>query len=542
MQEPSRPDKPAEPLADAASETRQVHRAAGIVGAATLLSRILGYLRDMVFASFFGAGLASDAFIAAFRIPNMLRRLFGEGSLNVAFVPVFADCLNRQGHAEAERLAGSALRLLAVILTAVALLGVFGAPLLVRVLAYGFAGNPEKFTLCVNLTRIMFPYITFIGLVALCSGILNVLGHFAAPALAPTLLNLAMIGSVISVSWLSASQTVRVSGLAVGVLIGGAFQLGFQVPFLIRHRIRFWRRSGLWHPALGKILTLMGPAVFGAAVFQINQIVGTLLGSLLPQGSISYLYYADRLVQFPLGVFAIALATAVLPALSRQASGKHWEALRETFRHALQLVFFISLPAMAGLIVLREPIVALLFQRGAFDAQMTRLTASALLYYAIGLWAFSAVRIVLSAFFAMMDTRTPVKMAMISIAANALCGVILMWPMQHNGLALALSLASVLNLGLLTMALRKKLGAIGWRRVAVSVARSGLCASLMGGCVWAAALRLLPSAGAGGLRILAGLIGCIVFGTVVYSGLAYLFKAPELHAVLQVVRQRKTSG
>lgn len=541
MHEPLITDKPPGPRADTASETEQVHRAAGIVGSATLLSRILGYLRDMVIASFFGAGLASDAFIAAFRIPNMLRRLFGEGSFNVAFVPVFADCLNRQGRAEAERLAGSAFRLLAVILTTAAVLGILGAPLLVHLLAYGFADDPEKYALCVNLTRIMFPYIAFIGLVALSMGILNVFGHFAAPALAPTFLNLAMIGSVIGVSWLSASQTVRITGLAVGVLIGGALQLGFQVPFLIRYRIRFWRRRGMWHPALGKILTLMGPAVFGAAVFQINHIVGTLLGSLLPQGSISYLYYADRLVQFPLGVFAIALATAVLPSLSRQASDKNWEALRETFRHALQLVFFISLPAMAGLIVLRRPIVALLFQRGAFDAQMTRLTASALLYYAIGLWAYSAVRIVLNAFFAMMDTRTPVKMAMISIAANALCGVILMWPMQHNGLALALSLASVLNLGLLIMALRKKLGALGWRKVAVSVARSGLCAILMGCCVWAAALRLPPSAEGGGFRLLAGLILCIVVGIAVYSGLACLFKAPELRAVFQVAGQRKSS-
>lgn len=532
-------DKNSAPKTGSVADNKRVNKAAGVVGTATLLSRILGYIRDMVIASFFGAGLSSDAFIAAFRIPNLLRRLFGEGSLSVAFVPVFTDCLNRQGRAEAERLANSALRLAALVLSAVAVLGVLVAPMLVHLLAFGFTDNPEKYALCVNLTRIMFPYITFIGLVALCMGILNVFGHFAAPALAPTLLNLAMIGSVIGVSWMSDSHIVRVTGLAVGVLIGGVLQLGFQAPFLIQQDIRFWRPARLWHPALGKVLKLMGPTIFGAAVYQINSMVGTLLGSMLPQGSISYLYYADRLVQFPLGVFAIALATAVLPTLSRQASDQQWDALQETFRHAMRLVFFISLPAMVGLIVLREPIVALLFQRGEFDLQATRLTASALLYYAIGLWAFSAVRIVLNTFYALMDTRTPVKIAMISIAANALCGVILMWPMKHNGLALALSLASILNFGLLTMALRRKMGALGWRSVAASVTRSGGCAALMGIGVWALSLWLLPTLDIHWMRVLTGLILCIIFGAVLFGSLAFILKAPELAAVFQIAARRK---
>lgn len=527
------------PNTDAALDKERVNKAAGVVGSATLLSRILGYVRDMVMASFFGAGLASDAFIAAFRIPNMLRRLFGEGSLSIAFVPVFTDCLNRQGRDEAERLANSAIRLLAVVLSVAAVLGVFGAPLLVHLLAYGFTDLPEKYDLCVKLTRITFPYIAFIGLVALCMGILNVLGHFAAPALAPVLLNLGMIGSLIGVSWMSSSLTVRVTGLAVGVLIGGLMQVGFQVPFLIKHRIRFWRPTSLWHPEMANVFKLMGPAVFGAAVYQINHIVGTLLGSLLAQGSISYLYYADRLVQFPLGVFAIALATAVLPTLSQQASNRQWSALRETFRHAMQLVFFISLPAMVGLIVLREPIVSLLFQRGEFDLQTTRLTASALLYYAVGLWAFSAVRIVLNTFYALMDTRTPVIVAIISIAVNALCGVILMWPMKHNGLALALSMASILNLVLLTLALRRKLGALGWRHLAISAARSAICAALMGICVWALALQLLPSADLSWVRLLTGLTVCIGFGAIVFGGFAFAFKAPELQVVFQMAAKGK---
>ncbi len=512
-----------------------------MVGAATLISRILGYVRDMVMASLFGAGLASDAFIAAFRIPNLLRRLVGEGSLSIAFIPVFTDCLNHQGRDEAEKLASSALQLLTVVLIMVSVVGILAAPGIVHLLAYGFTDNPEKYALCVNLTRIMFPYIIFVGLVALCMGILNVLGHFAAPALAPCLLNISMIGAVGIVSWMSSSQVVQVTGLAVGVLIGGLLQLGLQVPFLIKKGIHFWRWSPKWHPALKQILILMGPALFGAAVLQINTLVITLMGSFLPQGSISYLYYADRLVQFPLGIFAIAMATAVLPTLSHQASMAQWESLRSTFAHAFKLVFFITLPSMVGLIVLREPIVALLFQRGEFSAETTRLTASALLYYGVGLWAFSAVRIVLSTFYAMKDMRTPAIMAVVCIAANGILGATLMWPMQHNGLALSLSLASMLNLVLLTMALRKKLGTLGWRHIALSVAKSGLCALLMGLSVWALAQRIIPPAGTNWLGLLTGLVACIAAGIMVFVSLAFVFRVPELQVALQLVIKRKES-
>jgi putative peptidoglycan lipid II flippase len=522
----------------AASENVRVTKAAGVVGLATLLSRILGYVRDVVMASFFGAGLFSDAFIAAFRIPNLLRRLFGEGSLTVAFVPVFAECLSRDGRVEAEKLAGSALRLLALVLVAVSVLGLFLAPGIVHLMAYGFTDNPEQYALCVQLTRVMFPYIIFIGLVALCMGILNTLGHFAAPALSPTLLNVGMIGAVLVAAWMSPSKNIQVIGLAVGVLVGGVLQLGLQVPFLIKEGIHFWRSTQLWHPAIKKVLVLMGPAVFGAAVYQINSLVGTLMASLLPMGSVSYLYYADRLAQFPLGIFGIALATAVLPTLSRQAAAGQFDDLRATFAHAIKLIFFITLPCMAGLIVLREPIVALLFQRGHFDAATTQLTASALLYYSLGLWAFAAVRIVLNTFYALQDTRTPVRMAVISIVANVALGAVLMWPMKHNGLALALSLASALNLGMLTVALRKRLGAIGWRLIAASVSKSGLCAALMGLAVWLLAQWVIPAAGGHWLGALAGLIICLITGIVVFIGSAYLVKVPELKTVLKMLRKR----
>ncbi len=517
------------------TDNPRVTQRAGVVGSATFLSRILGYLRDMVIASFFGAGLASDVFIAAFRIPNFLRRLFGEGSLSIAFIPVFTDTLKLQGRAEAERLAISSIRLLSVVLLGICLLGVALAPWLVHMLAYGFVDQPEKFTLCVKLTRIMFPYLLFIGLVALCMGILNVLGHFAAPALAPALLNIAMIGMLLLFAWISPSQATRVAGLSLGVLLGGMLQLGLQVPLLIKKGIAFWRSSPWWHPAMKKILLLMWPVLFGTAVYQINSLIICLLASMLPQGSISYLYYADRLVQFPLGIFAISLATALLPTLALQAANQQWEQLQATFAYALRLVFFVTLPAMAGLIVLREPVVRLLFARGAFDEQAVRLTASALIYYGVGLWAFAAVRIVLSTFYALKDAKTPVVLGAVAIIFNTVMGVLLMGPMQHNGLALALSLASALNLAMLTLALRRRMGALGWRPIASAIGRSGLCALLMGWAVWALARWIFDALGTTRAGTLAGVGVCIVAGVVIYGALAYAVKMPELRAVMRMI-------
>ncbi len=518
------------------SKNTNVTKAAGVVGTATFLSRILGYIRDMVFAWFFGAGFYSDAFIAAFRIPNMLRSLFGEGSLSIAFIPVFTEHLTNKGKDEAFEMARSAIRLLAILLTIIAILGVLLSPLIVRVIAYGFADSPEKFSLTVTLTRIMFPYIILICLVALCMGILNVLGHFAAPALAPGLLNIAMIGSLFFVSLISPSDTDIVMGLAVGVLIGGLLQIALQAPFLINKGFYFWQKAKIYHPALKKVGLLMLPAVFGSAVYQINTLIITLLASLLPEGSVTYLYYADRLVQFPLGIFGVATATAVMPSLSRHVAENDLEALRETFAHAMKLVLFITIPSMIGLIVLREPIIALLFNRGAFSAQDTHLTANALLYYGVGLWAFSAVRIVVATFYALQDTRTPVQMAVISIIANILLGILLMVPMGHGGLALALSLASMLNLGLLTRALRVRLGSLGWKSIAGSAGRTMTCSVAMGIAVWAVAL-FIPSEHGNLSGLFFGLMGSILIGAVIFGIFSFLTKSPELDEVLVIVRR-----
>jgi len=511
------------------SENSRVIKAAGVVGAATLLSRTLGYIRDAVIAWYFGAGLNSDAFIAAFRIPNLLRKLLGEGSISNAFVPVLTDYLAKDGKQEALRLARSALWVMSIVLVAVSICGIILSPLIVKIIAPGFIESPGKISLTIVLTRIMFPYIFFIGLVALCMGILNVFGHFATPALAPVLLNLAMI---LSVFFLCPHFSQPVMGLAVGVMIGGVLQLVLQLPAMVRKGFLFRQKRKIWHPGLKKIGQLMLPVIFGGAVYQINTLVDQLLGSLLKEGSITYLYFADRLVQFPLGIFAIAAATAVLPSLSRQAATNDVAALKDTFSHAVRLTLFLTIPSMVGLIILREPIIALLFQRGEFSLQAARLTAGALLYYAIGLWAFSAVRIVAATFFALKDTRTPMVMATASILANIVLGISLMGPLGHGGLALATSLASVLNLGLLVHALRRKLGSLGWRKIAKSAGVTLGNAAIMGAVVWTVA-RLLTGTESGAFSgKLGAMAACVTTGLVVFGACSYLTGSPEFSNVI----------
>ncbi|MFH1673851.1 MAG: murein biosynthesis integral membrane protein MurJ [Pseudomonadota bacterium] len=516
------------------SENKEVTKAAGVVGAATLLSRIFGLLRDIVTAWFFGAGLASDAFFVAFRIPNLLRRLFAEGSLTVAFIPVFTEYLTKRGRKEAFELAGSAFRLLSVILAAVTVVGVLVAPFIVIITAPGYIESAEKFEVTVLLTRIMFPYIFFIGLVALCMGILNALGHFAAPALAPVFLNLAMIGSVFG---LASFFERPVIGLAVGVLIGGMLQLAFQAPFLLKKGFFFWKSFPWYHPAIKRIGKLMIPAVLGSAVYTISSFIGTLLASLLPEGSVSYLYYADRLVQFPLGVFAIAIGTAVLPSLSRQAASHDMDALRDTFAYALRFVFFITIPAMVGLIVLRVPIIQLIFKRGAFDATATQLTAEALLYYAIGLWAASGLRVVVSTFYALQDTKTPVKVAILSLSSYIVLSIILMNPMRHGGLALALSLSSMLNFTVLIWFLKKRLGRIGGRNILKSVSISSIASIVMGLTIawFLSNIELQGDINTIRLMMYVGL--SVVGGIVIYGGLSRIFKSKELTAVIGMLRK-----
>ncbi len=524
------------------TEKKQFTKAAGIIGLFTLISRILGFVRDMVIAWFFGAGPLTDAFFVAFRLPNLFRRLFGEGSLTISFIPVFSRHISAHGKEAAFQMARSAVRMLSVILAAITLAGIIAAPAIVSVIAPGFTGT--QFSMTVLLTRIMFPYIFFICIVALSMGILNALGHFAAPALAPVILNLSIIASVLFISPMLSEPVV---GLAVGVVIGGILQLLLQLPFLVKNGFYFWRKANIYHPGLKSIGRLMLPSVFGAAVYQINILIGTLLASFLAAGSVSYLYYADRLVQFPLGLFAISMSVAILPSLSRQAAARDMKGLNDTFAYAIKLIFFITLPAMTGLIILRRPIVSLLFERGAFDPVSSALTADALLYFSIGLWAFSAVRIVVPTFYALQDTRTPVITGIVSVFANIILCLLLMGPLAHAGLALSASLSSMLNFILLILALNRKIGDPGWKKIIESVAKSVVCTAIMGICLQAfvffhpaganpAGLNHSRAASSG-LSLMWMVCAGVAIGIFVYALAAYLLKSRELKDLIVMFKK-----
>jgi putative peptidoglycan lipid II flippase len=516
-------------------ESELVTRAAGVVGAFTFLSRILGLFRDILIANFFGSGMSADAFFVAFRIPNLLRRLFAEGSFSVAFIPVFTEYLQKKSKGDALLLARVVLTSLVLILTAVTILGVILSPLIVRIIAPGFGGSSEKYALTVLLTRIMFPYIFFVSVLALLTGVLNSLKHFAAPAMAPIFLNLSMIAALV---FLAPSMRAPTVGLAIGVIVGGVIQMAVQVPLVIKKGLSFAPRWMPAHPALKKIGLLMLPTIFGSAIYQINQLVGTLLASFLREGSVSYLYYADRLVQFPLGVFAIAISTAVLPSLSREAAEKDFDGLRETLSHAIRLTMFITIPAMVGLIVLREPIIRLLFQRGAFDSFTTIMTAQALLFYSVGLWAFAALRVFVSAFYSLQDTKTPVKVAVVAMLANIIFSLLLMGPLKHGGLALALSLASTLQLCILIYLLRKRLGGIQGRVVVGSMVRSFLCSFIMAVCIYLLAFKLLATTLHSGIAALTiGIFFIVCAGLAIYLTSAKLLGSKELASVMGALRR-----
>ncbi|MFH1061231.1 MAG: murein biosynthesis integral membrane protein MurJ [Pseudomonadota bacterium] len=521
--------------AASAGERRKLTRAAGVVGLATLASRVGGFVRDLVVAYFFGAGPAADAFFVAFRIPNLLRRLLAEGALTVAFIPVFTEELAKKGRDEAFMLARSTFGLLGLALLLICGLGVVFSPQVVRAMAPGWPQTGPSFELAVELTRWCLPYIFFVSLTALASGVLNSLDHFFAPAASPVLLNLCLIASA---AVLARRVDPPVLSLAVGVILGGLCQLLLQLPYLKARGVRLAPAWDWRNPALRRVLRLMGPAAFGAAIYQLTVFINTVLASLLASGSVSYLYYADRLIEFPLGIFAIAISTAVLPSLSRQAAAGDHEALKTTMAYGLRLTMFINLPAMAGLMVLARPFVLLLFTRGQFSLADAEATAAAVMGYGAGLWAFAALRGVLPAFYALKDTRTPVKVGAVCVVINVGLSLALMDPLKHVGLALATSLTSAANLGMLLWLLRRRLGRLGGREVLTSALRCGLAALVMAGVVWA--VVYLPDWGPLGgfwrrlVRPLAGLGA----GLAAYLALAWVMRLRELRELMQVVRRR----
>lgn len=519
------------------TENRKIAKAASTIGMGTLLSRILGFLRDMVIAHFFGAGMAADAFFVAFRIPNLWRRLVGEGSLTISFIPVYTEYLHHRSEEETKEVTHIAFTLMGLILLILTAFGILFSPVIIQVIAPGFANIPEKFELTVTLNQIIFPYLFFMGLFALCMGILNSHRHFFAPAIAPIFLNISIILSVFL--FFSIFQQ-PVMTLAVGVLAGGVIQFLFQIPFLWQKGITFQFNFHFRHPAIKQIGGLMVPGLIGTAVYQLNVFVDTIFASFLPGGSVSYLFFADRLLEFPLGIFAIAIGMASLPSLSGLASQRKMGELKNSLMFTFRLTSFISIPAMVGLIALKTPIINLLFQRGLFDYTATEMTAKALLCYSVGLWAIAGVRTVVPAFYALQDTWTPLKIAILCLIANVLLNTLFIFftPLKHAGLALATSLSSILNLILLSGKLNLKLGGIEIGKSLKSLIRNLLCSLPMGFLAYlVCSLRDWTFTGETPEKVIVLLTG-IVAGLGVYLLCAYLTKNEEMIYLMKMLRRK----
>ena len=476
------------PLKGTESGSRGLLQKTSVVSAMTLISRILGLVRDVVFARLFGASLVMDAFLVANRIPNMLRRFFAEGAFSQGFVPVMARYRERHTSKEAEEFVAATAGTLGLLLFVVTLLGVIAAPLLVVAVAPGFIGEDGRFELASLMLRFTFPYLFFVSLTALAGGVLNTHGRFAVPAFTPVILNVVLISFAV---WLSPRLAEPGMALAYAVLVAGLLQLAFQLPFLKALGLLRWPRWRPGHEGVRRVGRLMLPAVFGSSVAQLNILIGGIIASMLGVGKISLLYYADRLMEFPLGLFGIALATVTLPYLSRHHASRAHAAFSATLDWSMRLVALIALPAALGLALLAEPLVATIFYGGAFAGQEVVLTALALQAFAFGLIGFSFVKILAPAYFARENTVTPVRIGLIALGVNFLLSVTLAWYLTrigyaatHAGLALAISVAALLNAFLLYRGLRRE-GVIehgsGWMPLLlrVSVANVAMCAVLI---------------------------------------------------------------
>lgn len=501
--------------------SRALLKSTSTVGGMTLVSRVLGLVRDLVFARFFGAGLGMDVFVIAFQIPNFLRRMFGEGAFSQAFVPVFSEYRTRKSAGEVRELADRVAGTLGLILFLITLIGIIGAPVLILLFASGFVGDPAKFDLAAQLLRITFPYLLFISLTAFAGGILNTFGRFAVPAFTPVFLNVCLIGAAI---WAAPYFAEPIAALAWGVFIAGVVQLAFQVPFLMQLGLLPRPRWGWRHEGVRRIMRLMLPALFGSSVAQINLIVDRVIASFLVTGSISWLYYSDRLMEFPLGVFAIALATIILPGLSARHAEDNPAAFSATLDWALRLVFVGAIPAAVGLFILAGPLLATLFNYGEFNAYSVQMAAYSLMAYAFSLIGFTLVKVLAPGYFARQDTKTPVKVGIIAMLSNIVLNLALVVPMvrtgfvaPHMGLALATGLSAFINAGLLYRGLRSagvyRPGA-GWLPLLVRVLLANLVMVAF----------LLPMAGelanwihAEWQRRVLHLSGCVGGGVIVYT-------------------------
>lgn len=549
----------------AGEKPHSVARSAGIVSIAVMGSRVLGLVREQVFANYFGAGFVNDAFQVAFRVPNMLRDLFAEGALSVAFVKTFTDYIEKKNEEEAWKLASMVMNALAIVLSVITLLGVIFAPQIVGLIAAGFP--PEKAELATTLTRIMFPFLMLVALAAVAMGVLNTRGRFGIPASASTLFNVGCIAGGLLFAYILSGGGWQISkdhdmmpdeparwaiiGMAIGTLIGGGLQFLVQVPSMWRVGFRFRPQVSFSHPGVRQVMRLMGPAVIGTAAVQINVFVNTFFASSIP-GAQSWLGYSFRLMQFPIGIFGVAIGTATLPAISRHAARNDISSFRSTLSSSIGLVFLLTIPSACGLVILGKPIIALLYQRGAFTALDTQMVTAALIGWSIGLAGYSAIKVLSPAFYALDDPRTPMIISFVSIAINAGCGYLFRdWLSNygvtpetpfgygHVGLALATSSVALVNFLALIYFMRRKIKRLEGRRILSSLLRISLASLALSVTSYFTYTFLVQRLGDQGFRNIAiETFVPIATGGLVFLLAAKLLRVRELNQAIEAVTGR----
>ncbi len=466
-----------------------------MTAAATLASRILGLARDQVLAALFGAGIEMDAFVLAFRIPNLVRDLFAEGAMSAAFVPTFTQRLTQSGKSDAWALANNVINALLLVTGALVAIGMVFATPIVSVLAHDFASVPGKLELTIRLTRILLPFLIMVAVAAAAMGMLNSLHHYFVPALSPALFNVAIIlGAFALVPFTPLLRVPRITAIAAAALAGGALQVVAQWPLLRREGFRYRPTLDIRDPALHQVLVLMGPGTVGLAATQVNLFVNTLLATTQGTGAVSWLSYAFRLMYLPIGLFGVSIATAALPAVSRHAARGDRQSVRDTVAQAMAMMLVLNVPATFGLVVLAEPIVRLLFERGRFLPSDTASTAAALRFYAIGLAGYATARIVSPVFYALGRSRVPVVVSIASVAINIVLNVLLIRPLGFRGLALGTSVAMIVNGSVLLLVLRRELDGLDGRRLVPVFVKTLLASVLMAGGVFAVEHLLSASA------------------------------------------------
>jgi putative peptidoglycan lipid II flippase len=516
------------------SEHGHLLKSASLISAFTLLSRILGYVRDSRIAFLLGAGTAADAFTTAYRIPNLLRRLVGEGAVSAAFIPVFTRYIAENREEDGWEFANTMLTAITIFLTILTIAGILLSPLIVRLFASGFADTPGKLELTSVLNRIMFPYIFLISLSALSMGVLNSFHRFGAPAFAPIALNLSMV--VFSFFGGLFGDVTRT--LAVGVVAGGVLQLAIQVPVVLKLGWKISFKVNFNHPGVQQVAKLMVPVIFGVGIVQVNVLVGTQFASYLAEGSVTAIYIADRVMEFVLGVYAVAVSTAILPLLSRQAALRQMDELKTTLNFATRLILFITLPATAGLILLRREIIEVLFQHGGFTAASTALTAWPLPFFAVGLSAFSMVKVIVPAFYALQDTRTPVKVALAAMILNIGLNFVFIRPLQNGGPALATSSSAFFSSLALLVIFYRRYGSFDVRGIGRSVAKFAVASLALAAVVYG--IIHWPGLYAGSMsRKFVALSLAIGAGAGTYFGAATLLQMQELME-FRLVRRART--